>query len=63
MKYILQDSLRVIPSALVDVSVKSGKVYECFQFERLGFFSVDKDTTSDKVMLCNYSRTSMARTP
>ena len=39
----------MIPSALIDVSVKNGKVYECFQFERLGFFSVDRDSTKDKV--------------
>ena len=49
MMLCLQDSLRVIPSALIDVSVKTGKVYNCFQFERLGFFSVDRDSTSDKV--------------
>lgn len=47
---INMDSLRVIPSAFVDVSVKSGKVYGCFQFERLGFFSIDRDTTSDKMV-------------
>ena len=47
--YYLQDSLSVIPSALVDVSVKDSKVYDHFQFERLGFFTVDRDTNTDKV--------------
>ena len=47
--YTFQDSLRVIPSAYVDVSVKDSKVYANYQFERLGFFTVDKETTADKV--------------
>ena len=47
--YTFQDSLRVIPSAYVDVSVKDGKVYANYQFERLGFFTIDKETTADKV--------------
>ncbi len=36
-------------SALVDVSVKGAKTYDRFQFQRNGFFSVDQDSTPDKV--------------
>ncbi|KAK3581253.1 hypothetical protein CHS0354_032979 [Potamilus streckersoni] len=47
---INRNSLQVIPNALVDVSVKSAKALDKFQFERLGFFSVDPDTTPDKIV-------------
>lgn len=46
---VLQDSLQVIPGAFVDQSVKGSKFLDKFQFERIGFFSVDKDSTPDKV--------------
>jgi hypothetical protein len=45
----LQDSLQVIPNAYVDSSVKGAKFLDKFQFERIGFFSVDSDTTPSKV--------------
>ena len=46
-----KDSLSVIQEAFADCSVASAKVYDKFQFERNGFFSVDPDTTSKKVGL------------
>ena len=42
---VLQDSLVVKDGALIDVSAKGAKVYDKFQFERIGYFSVDPDTT------------------
>uniref|UniRef100_A0A3B4F901 Glutamine--tRNA ligase n=1 Tax=Pundamilia nyererei TaxID=303518 RepID=A0A3B4F901_9CICH len=44
------DSLQVISSALVDTSVKRAKVFDKFQFERVGYFSVDSDSTADKLI-------------
>ncbi|XP_056380755.1 glutamine--tRNA ligase [Hyla sarda] len=44
------DSLTVISDALVDQSVKSCKALDKFQFERLGYFSVDPDTTQVKIV-------------
>ncbi len=44
-----QDSMSVISDALIDVTAKESSVYTKYQFERLGFFSVDPDTTKDKV--------------
>ena len=36
----------------IDVSLaNSAKIFEKFQFERIGFFSVDPDTTSEKVII------------
>jgi hypothetical protein len=47
----LQDSLRVIPNALVDITVKDAVVLSKYQFERVGFFCIDSDSTSSKVRL------------
>ncbi|XP_058499969.1 glutamine--tRNA ligase [Solea solea] len=42
------DSLQVISSAFVDTSVKRAKAFDKFQFERLGYFSLDPDSTAEK---------------
>ncbi|XP_076022736.1 glutamine--tRNA ligase isoform X2 [Genypterus blacodes] len=47
---ISPDSLHVISSALVDISVKGAKVLDKFQFERVGYFSLDPDSTTDKLI-------------
>ncbi|CAG2101533.1 unnamed protein product [Medioppia subpectinata] len=39
-----RDSLTIIKEAFVDTSVKYAKPYDKFQFERVGFFSVDPDS-------------------
>ncbi|GBN04777.1 Glutamine--tRNA ligase [Araneus ventricosus] len=44
------NSLRCIKNAMVDKSVKGAKIYDKFQFERVGFFSVDPDSTPDKLV-------------
>ncbi|KAK2899068.1 hypothetical protein Q8A67_010486 [Cirrhinus molitorella] len=44
------NSLTVIESALVDRSVGKAKVFDKFQFERVGYFSVDPDNTSEKLV-------------
>lgn len=41
--------MQTISSAFVDISVKGAKVLDKFQFERVGYFSVDPDSTEDKV--------------
>ncbi|XP_054161866.1 probable glutamine--tRNA ligase [Oppia nitens] len=45
-----RNSLTVIKEGLVDVSVKYAKVYDKFQFERIGFFSVDPDSTKGRLV-------------
>ena len=42
------DSLKVIKNALVESSILTAKIYDKFQFERVGFFSVDTDTQKDR---------------
>ncbi|CAH2063176.1 unnamed protein product, partial [Iphiclides podalirius] len=44
-----QDTLKVV-EAYADKSIKSAKFYDKFQFERIGFFSVDPDTTPEKMV-------------
>uniref|UniRef100_A0AAQ5YEA2 Glutamine--tRNA ligase n=1 Tax=Amphiprion ocellaris TaxID=80972 RepID=A0AAQ5YEA2_AMPOC len=44
------NSMQVISSALVDSSVKGAKVFDKFQFERVGYFSLDPDSTADKLV-------------
>ncbi|XP_031700186.1 glutamine--tRNA ligase [Anarrhichthys ocellatus] len=43
-------SLHVIGGALVDTSVKGATVLDKFQFERVGYFSLDPDSTADKLV-------------
>ena len=43
--------MTLISNAMVDVTAKGASPYTKFQFERLGFFSVDPDTTNDQVYL------------
>ncbi|CAH1783319.1 unnamed protein product, partial [Owenia fusiformis] len=44
------NSLTVLKDALIDPSARGAKVYDKFQFERNGFFSVDPDTTDKKLV-------------
>ncbi|MCW9037142.1 MAG: glutamine--tRNA ligase, partial [Altibacter sp.] len=43
------DSLQVI-TAYVEPSLKDAKAEESFQFQRLGYFVVDRDSTEDKLV-------------
>jgi glutaminyl-tRNA synthetase len=47
-------SLSVVEAA-ADKSMSGAKVYDKFQFERVGYFSVDPDSTKDKVNYLLYS--------
>ncbi|XP_035014534.1 glutamine--tRNA ligase [Hippoglossus stenolepis] len=47
---INSNSMQVIRSALVDTSVKGATVLDKFQFERVGYFSLDPDSTEDKLV-------------
>jgi len=47
----VQDSLKILPKAMVDVSVQNAAVYDKFQFERNGYFSVDPDSQPGQVGL------------
>lgn len=46
--------MQTITNAYVDTSVKGAKTFDKFQFERVGYFSVDPDSTEDKVQNYKY---------
>jgi glutaminyl-tRNA synthetase len=48
-EFINPNSLQII-DAFVEPSLKNAKVLDRFQFQRLGYFCVDKDSTSDKLV-------------
>ncbi|CAH8448677.1 unnamed protein product [Schistosoma rodhaini] len=50
LSVINKNSLVVIPDALIEQSVKNAEVYTAYQFERIGFFSVDPDTNSKRMV-------------
>ncbi|CAH8470746.1 unnamed protein product [Schistosoma mattheei] len=50
LSVINKNSLVIIPGALIEQSVKNAEVYTAYQFERIGFFSVDPDTNSERRM-------------
>lgn len=49
MEFLNPNSLEII-DAFVEPSLQSAKIGDRFQFQRLGYFSVDNDTTSNKLV-------------
>ena len=49
MELLNPESLKII-TAYVEPSLKAAKSGERYQFQRLGYFNVDKDTTSDQLI-------------
>lgn len=44
------NSLTIINGALVDKSMAGAKEYDRFQFERVGYFCADKDSSGEKLV-------------
>jgi len=49
-EFMNHDSLQVLPKCYIEPFVKDAKVLDHFQFERLGYFNVDPDTTPEKLV-------------
>ncbi|MGJ8591472.1 MAG: glutamine--tRNA ligase/YqeY domain fusion protein [Aquaticitalea sp.] len=49
MEFINPESLKIV-TAYVEPSLKDAKVGDRFQFQRIGYFNVDNDSTSDKLV-------------
>ncbi|MGV8813301.1 MAG: glutamine--tRNA ligase/YqeY domain fusion protein [Gelidibacter sp.] len=49
MELLNPESLKII-TAYVEPSLKEAQIGERFQFQRLGYFNVDKDTTAEKLI-------------
>lgn len=44
------DSLKVLTNCKMEMELKNAKPYDSFQFQRLGYFNVDKDSENDKLI-------------
>jgi len=49
-EFINPNSLKIIENAYVEPSLKTAKTGDQFQFQRLGYFNVDDDTNSEKLI-------------
>ncbi|MEB2774174.1 glutamine--tRNA ligase/YqeY domain fusion protein [Algoriphagus sp. D3-2-R+10] len=50
MEFVNPDSLNVIKEAYLEPYLKEAKISDKFQFQRLGYFTVDKDSSADKLV-------------
>ena len=49
-EFMNHDSLQVLPKCYIEPFVRESKVLDHFQFERLGYFNVDQDSTPEKLV-------------
>ena len=49
MEFLNKDSLKVI-KGFAEPSLKNAKVEEHYQFQRIGYFTLDKDSTEDQLV-------------
>ena len=49
-EFMNHDSLQVLPKCYIEPYVKDAKVLDHFQFERLGYFNIDSDSTPGKLV-------------
>jgi glutaminyl-tRNA synthetase len=50
LEFLNKDSLRVLGECYIEPFVKNARPLDNFQFERLGYFNVDPDSTTDKLV-------------
>jgi glutaminyl-tRNA synthetase len=49
-EFMNHDSLQVLPKCYLEPFVKDAKVLDHFQFERLGYFNIDQDSSAEKLV-------------
>ena len=49
-EFMNHDSLQVLPKCYIEPFVKNSKVLDHFQFERLGYFNIDPDSSANKLV-------------
>ncbi len=49
-EFMNPESLKVLPNCFIEPFVKNAKPLDHFQFERLGYFNVDLDSTKEKIV-------------
>jgi glutaminyl-tRNA synthetase len=50
LEFLNPDSLKVLTGCYLEPFVKGGKPLDSFQFERLGYFNIDPDTTPEQLV-------------
>ncbi len=50
LEFINPNSLQILDNCFVEPSLKDSKAEDHFQFQRLGYFSTDKDSSADKLI-------------
>ena len=50
LEFLNPDSLKVLTECYVEPFVKSAKPLSNFQFERLGYFNIDSDSTASHIV-------------
>ena len=50
LEFLNPDSLKVLSECFVEPYIKNGKPLDNFQFERLGYFNIDPDSTVGKMV-------------
>jgi glutaminyl-tRNA synthetase len=50
LEFLNPDSLKILTNCFVEPFVKKGKPLDNFQFERLGYFNIDPDTTTEHMV-------------
>lgn len=50
-EFMNQESLKVLPACKVEPDVGKLRPFDRFQFERLGYFCIDRDTTREKTVI------------
>jgi glutaminyl-tRNA synthetase len=50
LEFLNPESLKILPDCLIEPFVKNAAPFSNFQFERLGYFNVDPDSKSDKIV-------------
>jgi len=50
MEFVNPDSLKIIPIAYLEPFLAEAKAGDQFQFQRLGYFTLDKDSTAEKLV-------------
>ena len=49
-EFMNHESLQILPKCYIEPFVKDAKVLDHFQFERLGYFNIDSDSTPEKLV-------------
>ncbi|MFT4857161.1 MAG: glutaminyl-tRNA synthetase [Algoriphagus sp.] len=50
MEFVNPDSLKIVSKAYLEPFLSQAEMSDKFQFQRLGYFTLDKDSTSDKLV-------------